>query len=148
LGKQLVAALAHSKNNEGVSLQTSATVQGTLNTRITNMSGALLILAGAMMALTFFAMMGRINMRRFLGYATWIDVFFTIIMFWLFAHTFSGVVAGSVAGLCMAAGLTLLRKTMGYERIQRKGLKFIWVSTPPSWTVRKAVLYSLEKVGA
>ena len=112
------------------------------------MAGGLLILAGFLMAATFFAMMGRINMRKFLGYATWIDIFFTIIMFWLFAHTFSGVVAGSVAGLCMALGLTLLRKTMGFERLQRKGLKLQWVATAPTWTIRKAVLYSMNKVGA
>lgn len=112
------------------------------------MSGLLLIFAGVMMAATFFAMMGRIDMRKFLGYATYIDVFFTIIMFWLFAHTFSGVVAGSVAGLCMALGLTLLRKTMGYARLKRQGLKLRWVHTPPVWTVRKAVVYGLNKVGA
>ena len=112
------------------------------------MAGGLLILAGFLMAATFFAMMGRICMRKFLGYATWIDIFFTIIMFWLFAHTFSGVVAGSVAGLCMALGLTLMRKTMGFERLQRTGFKLVWVHTAPTWTIRKAVLYSLNKVGA
>lgn len=109
------------------------------------MSGLLLIFAGVMMAGTFFAMMGRINIRRFLGYATWIDIAFTIIMFSLFAHTFSGAVAGSVAGLCMAVGLSLLRKTIGYERLERHGWKYRWVITPPTWTIQKVAQFSLNR---
>lgn len=97
----------------------------------------MLIFAGVAMSLTFFAMMGRINMRRFLGYATYIDIGFTIIMFWLFAHTFSGAVAGAVAGLCMAIGLSVLRKIMGYERLQRRRFKLVWVLTPPTWTASR-----------
>lgn len=111
------------------------------------MNGGLLIFAGVVMAITFFAMMGRINMRRFLGYATWIDIAFTILIFWLFAHTFSGVVSGAVAGLALTVGLTVMRKTMGYERLKRVGLRLQWVSYPPDWTIRKAVLYSMSKAG-
>lgn len=108
------------------------------------MDGSLLFIAGVLMAGTFFAMMGRINMRRFLGYATWVDLFFTIVMFGLFAHTFSGVVAGSVAGLCMALGLTVMRKTMGYERVRLIRVRwyryqFRWVPVAPVWTVRSVV---------
>jgi hypothetical protein len=96
------------------------------------MDGGLLILAGVMLAGTLFAMMARINMRRFLGYATMIDVLFTLIVFTLFAHTFSGVVAGSVAGLLMAIGLSVLRKCMGYEKLERRGWRLVWISYPPA----------------
>lgn len=101
------------------------------------MSGMLLIFAGIAMAGTMFAMMQRINMRRCLGYATWLDICFTILMFVILGHTFSGAVSGAVAGLCLAVGLSVMRKTMGYERLQRQRFKLVWVSTPPTWTTDK-----------
>lgn len=106
----------------------------------------LLVLAGVLMSLTFFVMMGRINMRRFLGYATLIDIVFTILIFWIFAHTFSGAVAGAVAGLCMAVGLSLLRRIIGYDRLCWSKWKLHWVHTPPVWTVRKVILTVLKPI--
>jgi hypothetical protein len=87
-----------------------------------------LIVSGFALTLTFFLMMQRTGkLRKFLGYAGWVDVAFTVLIFALFAHTFSGVVAGTFAGLFLALGLTLLRKTIGYERLQWvKCGRFMW----------------------
>lgn len=94
-----------------------------------------LVLSGFTLSLTLFLVMQRTGyLRRFLGYAGVVDILFTILIFGLFAHTFSGVVAGTFAGLFMAIGLTALRNTMGYERLQRKGLRFMWVSSPGKWS--------------
>lgn len=98
-----------------------------------------LIVAGFALTLTFFLVMHRTgHLRKFLGYAGWIDVCFTILIFSLFAHTFSGVIAGTFAGLFLALGLTLMRSVYGYERLkfQRvrwyKGLvRMHWVLYPP-----------------
>ena len=112
------------------------------------MSGMLLIFAGIAMAGSMFAMMQRVNMRRCLGYATWLDICFTILMFVILGHTFSGAVSGAVAGLCLALGLSVLRKTMGYERLKRDRWKLVWVSTPPTWTVDKMKQLMKEKIDA
>lgn len=72
-------------------------------------------------------------MRKFLGYAGYVDVMFTILIFALFAHTFSGVIAGTFAGLFMAIGLTIMRNMLGYERLKRRGFKLVWVYTPGKW---------------
>lgn len=93
-----------------------------------------LIIAGSALTVTFFLIMHRTGMlRRFLGYAGWIDVGFTVLIFALFAHTFSGVVAGTFAGLFLALGLTTLRAVIGYDRLQRKGFRMVWVRTPGIW---------------
>ncbi|AGC35574.1 hypothetical protein HOS22_gp05 [Rhizobium phage RHEph08] len=100
-----------------------------------------LIVAGFALTLTFFLTMHRTGfLRRFLGYAGYVDVLFTILIFALFAHTFSGVIAGTFAGLFLAIGLTILRNTLGYERLHfervawyRGGYRMRWVYHPPKW---------------
>ncbi|QOE32125.1 holin class I [Rhizobium phage Paso] len=93
-----------------------------------------LIISGFALCLTLFLVMQRTGrLKLFLGYAGWVDLIFTILIFGLFAHTFSGVVAGTFAGLFMALGLTMMRNLIGYERITRKGFKLVIVSTPPKW---------------
>lgn len=109
---------------------------------------AALIVAGFALTLTLFLVMQRTGrFRRFLGYAGYVDILFTILIFALFAHTFSGVVAGTFAGLFMAIGLTIARNIVGYERLQRKGLRLVWVYHEPRWTmnnVRKHIISKLE----
>lgn len=100
-----------------------------------------LIVAGFALTLTFFLVMQRTGyLRRFLGYAGIIDVLFTVLIFALFAHTFSGVIAGTFAGLFLAVGLTVLRNVCGYERLARRrvewykgGFRVEWVYYPPKW---------------
>lgn len=104
-----------------------------------------LIVSGFALTLTMFLVMQRTGkLRKFLGYAGWVDVMFTILIFALFAHTFSGVIAGTFAGLFLAVGLTILRKTIGYERLQLQRhhkvlFRLVWVYYPP--TGLKGMLY-------
>ncbi|QWY83402.1 hypothetical protein [Rhizobium phage RHph_X3_9] len=101
---------------------------------------AALIVAGFALTLTLFLVMQRTgHLRRFLGYAGYVDVLFTILIFALFAHTFSGVVAGTFAGLFMAIGLSCLRNVVGYERLQRKGFRLVWVAFPPKWNIKQTL---------
>ncbi len=90
-----------------------------------------MIMAGFVLVVTMFVVMARINLLRFLGYSTIVDIAFTVLMFIMFAHTFSGVVAGSFAGLFMAAGLTLARKLVGYERLVFKRTGLVRCSLKP-----------------
>lgn len=100
-----------------------------------------LIVSGAALTCTMFLVMHRTGaLRKFLGYAGLMDVLFTILIFALFAHTFSGVIAGTFAGLFMALGFTVMRAYIGYERLRitrtvwyKGGVKFTWVVYPPKW---------------
>lgn len=97
---------------------------------------ATLIVSGMALTVTLFLVMARTGrLKLFLGYAGWVDIIFTILIFTLFAHTFSGVVAGTFAGLFMAIGLTFARNILGYERIKRTGFRIHIVEVPPRWTL-------------
>lgn len=95
------------------------------------MSGYLI--AGVVIVITVFFTLCRIApLRRWLGYATLVDIAFTVLMLSLFHDTFSGLMAACFAGLLMAMVLTILRRSIGYERLQmyRDGwrLRSRWVS--------------------
>jgi hypothetical protein len=108
---------------------------------------AALIVAGFALSLTLFLVMQRTGrLKLFLGYAGVVDILFTILIFGLFAHTFSGVVAGTFAGLFMACGLTVLRNMIGYERIGRKGIKFVVVYTEPKWSLRRTARNTVSNI--
>lgn len=103
-----------------------------------------LIVSGFALTLTMFLVMQRTGkLKKFLGYAGMVDVMFTILIFALFAHTFSGVVAGTFAGLFLAIGLTILRNMIGYTRLKSyrvawyHGLyRWKWVEYPAKWRQR------------
>lgn len=81
-----------------------------------------MILAAFVLVITMLLTMARLDLRKFLGYAAVIDVAFTILMFAMFAGSYSGIVAGAFAGLFMTACLYVLRYSMGYKKL-RMGLK-------------------------
>lgn len=96
-----------------------------------------MVVAGLVLVLSFFTVMARINLLRFLGYSTIVDVFFTVLMFLMFHGSYGGIVAGAFAGLFMALGLTIVRNTLGYERLEfvrtRWVVKLTWVYHAPRW---------------
>ena len=101
-----------------------------------------LIVSGFALTLTLFLVMQRTGkLKKFLGYAGYVDVMFTILIFGLFAHTFSGVVAGTFAGLFMAIGLSVLRNTIGYERLTWVKVGYLykleWKQYPAKWSAKK-----------
>ena len=95
------------------------------------------MVAGVMIVLTILVMMARSNIRRWLGYANFVDILFTIIMIYLFHDTFSGIVSASFAGVFMSVMLSVLKASLGYEKLKivrtnwYKGFYSIqWVSYP------------------
>ncbi len=98
------------------------------------------MVAGIFTVLTVLLMMARSNIRRWLGYANVADISFTVIMIYLFHDTFSGIVSAAFAGVFMSLMLTILKKTLGYERLQAvrtkwyKGfMRLHWVRYPPRY---------------
>jgi hypothetical protein len=97
------------------------------------------VLAGLVIVLAVFVTLCRIMpLRRWLGYATLLDIVFMLGMLSMFHGTWSGVLAATCAGLFMALALTLLRKALGYERLVRTGWRMAWKPTAPTWHTKLA----------
>lgn len=93
----------------------------------------LIVAAGVMCAATIITASRFFDLRKMLGYAGIIDVAFTILMFYMFMGTFSGIVAGAFGGLFMTLALTGLKHVVGYKKLQRHGVKLVWVEYPATW---------------
>jgi len=75
--------------------------------------------AGVVIVCTVFFTLCRVApLRRWLGYATIVDVVFTVLMLTMFHATITGLMAATFAGLFMAIMLTVLRKVLGYEKAE------------------------------
>ncbi len=97
------------------------------------MSG--LIIAAFVLVVALLVTMARFGLRKFLGYSAVVDILFTVLMFALFAGTYSGIVASAFAGLFMTMMLCGLKYAVGYERLERKGFRVRWVHYPAKWSV-------------
>ena len=76
--------------------------------------------SGLALVLCVLSMLARTNLKRWLGYTNFVDVAFTLIILFMFHGTFSGVVAGAMAGIWMSVLLQIIRKGMGCERVSVK----------------------------
>lgn len=103
------------------------------------------IFGGILVVATLVTTCRVISMRRLLGYATAVDVVFSLGVFVVFGSTFAGLAAASIAGLIMAITLSVLRKGLGYDRLRfvSKDLRtpanpdrWQWVHTPRSHMLR------------
>lgn len=85
-----------------------------------------------------------VPMRFVLGYATWVDVTFSILIVGAFHGTLSGMTAATMAGLLLALFLTAGRRIFGYSRLSlhRNGLHPTWheVRYPGTMTGKRAAL--------
>lgn len=80
------------------------------------------VVVAAMTVIGILVMMGRLNMRRFLGYPNTVDIGCTMLFLLFFHGTFAGMVVAGFAGLFMSMMLGALRSFMGAERLAwRKG---------------------------
>lgn len=72
--------------------------------------------------------------KLILGYATAIDVVFTVCMLGMFAGTLTGAMSAALAGLMLAVSLSVGRWVFGYDRIvlrrDHKTIGVEVVSTP------------------
>lgn len=76
------------------------------------------ILSGLVVVVSLLFFVGRIiPIRVFFGYATQIDVTFTVLMFIVFEGTLGGALTATVAGLFLSCLLTGGRYFLGYSRV-------------------------------
>lgn len=83
-----------------------------------------LMCVALMTVLGVLIMMGRLNLKRFLGYPNLVDILFTVLMLVMFEGTFSGMFVAAVASLFMSLMLWVLRSSIGAERLSIRRGKF------------------------
>ncbi|QXP44090.1 hypothetical protein [Stappia phage SI01] len=107
-----------------------------------------LTFAAVAMTLTVLFIFARLHLLRFLGYATVADVVFSVSLFYVFAGTFSGIVASALSGLFMTGALSFLRRVLGYERlVWVRWYKLPrWKYSAPVWTIAGLTSKLTEKV--
>lgn len=66
----------------------------------------------------FFVTAARVmSVKLLLGYATIVDVAFTVGLLFVFSGTLGGMLIAVLAGLMMAVCLSVMRRYIGYERL-------------------------------
>jgi hypothetical protein len=68
----------------------------------------------------------KLGIRRVLGYDALFDIFATLLLLWMFEGTYSGMIAASIGGLVITAELWVLKKRLGYERLEYKNGELRW----------------------
>ncbi|MBN86686.1 MAG: hypothetical protein CL885_04110 [Dehalococcoidia bacterium] len=90
-----------------------------------------MILAGILSALGLLFLIFKFGIRRVIAYDIPIDIAVTGLLMYLFAGTYSGMMAAMVGGLIVSVSLFILKKTM-----RREELKVIKTDEFPYRTVR------------
>ncbi len=75
-----------------------------------------ILFMGFLVATAFIVVCCRINLKRIVGYPVLADLTATAMFCILMAGTLTGMSVAIVAGLVFSAVVTIVRKTMGYER--------------------------------
>lgn len=79
----------------------------------------IMALSGVVMVLAIFVTLARVmDVRVVLGYATEIDVLFSVLLLVMFSGTYMGLLSAAFAGLTLAVCLSVGRYTVGYTRFK------------------------------
>ena len=76
---------------------------------------------GLLSAITLLIVMGRLGLRKFMGYPAIVDVLATTFLAMLLHGTYAGMAAAVVGGLFLSLAITVIRKTYGYATFSWSG---------------------------
>lgn len=79
-----------------------------------------LVIIGLVSALSLFVLLliaGKKTLRRVLGFGVIVDIVLSALLIWMFAGTYSGMVAALAGGLFISAVLRLTAKIVGREHL-------------------------------
>ena len=85
-----------------------------------------LISAGIIAAIAMIFLFFKLDIRKVLGYDAFIDIAFTTLLAYLFAGTFSGMVAALIGGALLSVFLLIAKKVLGYKRLVFENRRLIW----------------------
>lgn len=81
-------------------------------------------IVAAVTVIGIIVIMGRLNLKRFLGYPNVVDISCTILFLYIFAGTLGGMIVAAFASLFMSGMLWALRSSIGAERLSVKRGRF------------------------
>lgn len=84
-------------------------------------------------AAALFVLMLKMNIRRVLGYDAAVDITSTALLVSMFNGTLGGMAAAVFAGCLLSILLLVAKCLLGYERLERDGLRLRWRFYPPRW---------------
>lgn len=98
----------------------------------------IMALSGVVMVLAIFVTLARImDLRTVFGYATEIDVIFSILLLVMFSGTYMGLLSAAFAGLTLAVMLSVGRFIWGHRRLRivryKRKIGIAKVYTAPKW---------------
>jgi len=95
------------------------------------MKAAATLLAGILSAAAVIFLLLKLDLKKVLAFDIGVDVIVTFAFVFLFAGTYSGMVAAAMAGCLVSGFLLAAKKTLGYERPRfgRNGVR--WENVDP-----------------
>jgi hypothetical protein len=85
--------------------------------------------AGIASALGILVILLQFDFRKVLGFSLYIDIITTGGLTWIFAGTFSGMMAAIFGGLTISLILAISKKMIGYKSLTISG----WDTHPATW---------------
>lgn len=85
-----------------------------------------LLLAGLIASHTLLLICFKLGIRRVLGYDVVFDIAATLLLLWMFSGTYSGMIAASIGGLVITAELWVLKRYLGYEKLEYVNKELRW----------------------
>jgi hypothetical protein len=82
---------------------------------------------GILSAFVVLIVMARIGLKKFMGYPAFMDAGVTVLLAWLLHGSYVGMVAAIIGGLVFSGMITVIRRMYGYSKLERRGLKLVWV---------------------
>lgn len=89
------------------------------------------VLAGIASALAILFTLFKLDIRKVLAFDIAVDVGASILLIVMFAGTFAGMMAAVIAGSIISIVLYIVKRTLGFKKLSRKGLKVAWEYVPP-----------------
>lgn len=87
------------------------------------------IFMGFLSTAAFLITLGRMDIRKFMGYPVLLDIVGTVMFAALFHSTLTGMMTAVIAALSMAFSITMYRRWFGYKRFNLRNR--VWVYYPP-----------------
>lgn len=73
----------------------------------------------------------KMDIRKVLAFDLGVDILCTIALIVMFSGTFAGMMAAVLAGCIISAFLYILKRTGGYKKPVRQGMKIRWKTINP-----------------
>lgn len=104
-----------------------------------------LAMAGVISASAALLVCCKLGMRRVLGYDVLADVSVTVAFVWMFAGTYSGMMAGILGGALFSLALYTLKPLLGCEKLRLQRCGLVWCEIEPPMDTKRRIMELVQK---